>query len=461
MRREPVLLGIDIGTSGCKAMACTPDGEIVGSGYASYTLARPRRDHVEQDPLCWWRALTTAVSQAVAGLAPGALSGIGLSSTNALVLVGADGEPVRPAIMQLDRRAGAEAAALASRVDEQAWLGIFGAVPRAGTHWLPTLMWLREHEPRTWQRTTCLLYPSGWVAHRLTGHLAADHSRAATTLLLDQRARQWHLGMASDLGVPAQWLPVLQDASVTTGTLLPTAAGHLGLPAGIPVTVGSMDSAAAAVGVGAVWPHDAVVALGTTARVMAVTNAPRPGAEVVTCPFPGLPYYLGIAVVWGAGSAVQWVARRWTGEPDYARLDAALADGRPPGHRRGHVDVQDFAAPSGEAPSPEDADEYAVSIVDAVVSALADKAGELESTTRSPIARYVVTGGASRSPALVQRLTAALGARAATCGNPDAETRGAAILASVAAGVHPDVPTASRAFCSARPVPTPPVHAPP
>lgn len=418
MTTSDVLLGIDIGTSGCKATAYDMEGAVRGTGYVAYPLDRPVPGHVEQDAERWWEAVVSATRAAVATVDTAEVRAIGLSSTNALVLVDEDGRVLRPAIMQLDRRSVAQAERLAEACSGDMFAAC-GARPQAGTHWLPVLGWLRENEPATWARIATVLYPSGWVTQRLTGVRAVDVSRAATTLLLDQRTRRWDERRAQAIGLSAGCLPPLQDATRVTGRLLPGAAESLGVRAGVPVTVGAMDSVAAAIGVGAVEPGATVVALGTTARVMRVTETFRPHDSLLTCPFPGSQHQLSMGVVWDAGTALARAAATWSGEPDYARLDRCL---------------------SGEPTNSADVD--ACHVVDDVVAALSRCATTISTATGAPIERVVVTGGASRMSALVGRVAAALDAWCVVTGPPDAETRGAALLAAVAAGMHPDLPTA-------------------
>ena len=440
-----VLLGIDIGTSGCKATAFSTAGTVIGSGYEAYSLQRPIENWVEQDPERWWDGLVAASRQALADVPAGAVRGIGLSSANALILVDAWGKPIREAIMQLDRRAMKQAEQLRSLSGPHYELPYGGALPEAGTHWLPTLLWLRENEPQTWNRIRGLLYPSGWLAARLSGNAAADYSRASTTLMLLPGMGAWSLDLAESIGVSPEWLPPLVDGTVVTGRLLHAPASALGLDVGIPVTVGSMDSAAAALGVGAISPGEVVVALGTSARVMRLSESSQQFPGFITCPYPGTPYFLTIGAVWGAGSAIKWASSRWTGEVDYARLDQALAGRRFMPSGTGVGDLYDFTGAYGYR-GDGDPDELALRTVDAVVEATKSKALMLESFTDIPISRFRITGGASRIPTLVRRVGAAMNATVCASQHPEAETRGAAMLAGVASTVYGNVIQAVDAF---------------
>jgi xylulokinase len=438
-----VLLGIDIGTSGCKAAAYSDRGRLLGSGYVAYELCRPAPGTVEQDPACWWDAAVIATRQAVAQ-SRGAVRAVALSSTNALVMLGARDEPTRPAIMQLDRRAVAAAAELDAELGPDAAERL-GGRPSAGMHWLPALRWLRDNEPDRYRSTSSLLFPTGLIALRMTGERRVDYSRAATTLMLDQRSRSWSREALAAVDADERWLPALTESAETIGLLRPTAASELGLPAGIPVCVGSMDSAAAALGVGLIRVGDVVIALGTTARIMCLTPDYRPGAGIISCPYPAAPFHLMIGVVWGAGSALRWAASQWTGTPDFARLEQ-LAAGPHAEAPTARISTDEFSpAMSGGKANPA---ERAGAVLSGVACDLRERADSLRRYLGQRISSVLVTGGWAHSAALIRRISNELSVPVRSAHNLESETRGAALLAGVASGRFPDVPSAIAAMSS-------------
>ena len=421
------VLGVDVGTSGCKAAVFALDGRELGAAYRAYELVRPRPEHVEQDPMVWWEAAVAATRTALRLAGAPVVQALGLGSANALVLLDAHGAAVRPAIMQLDRRAVDEARQVATAVGAERLFEVTGAVAQPGVHWLPTLAWLRANEPESWRRTTSVVFPSGWLMSQMTGELAVDTSRAATTLAMDQRERTWSQPVLDAIDLDRDLFPPLVDATTSSHPLSRQAANALGLLPNIPVTVGVMDSAASAT---AVSEHETTLAvvLGTTARVVTTRPTYRPSADLVTCPAPGSTGYMGMGVVWDAGAELRRAASVWGGEADFAYLDVALGpDGR------------------DDARS-----ERARDITASVMRNLVEAADRVRAWAETPPAGVVVTGRASRSRRLIERLELDLGLPIERSPWPDGETRGAAMVAAVAAGIHADVGAARLAFSSER-----------
>jgi xylulokinase len=417
------VLGIDLGTSGCKATVFSLEGRELGAGYAGYEFLRPGPALVEQDPRVWWEAAVAATRAAIA-LADGAVvRAVGLGSANALLLLDAAGKPVRPAIMQLDRRAVDEAQQVEAAVGTAQLLDVTGTNAKPGVHWLPTLLWLREHEPQSWRRASSVVFPSGWLMSLLTGVVAVDTSRAATTLVMDQRSRTWSQAILGAVGLDSDLLPPLVEATASSHFLTHQAASALGLPPNIPVTVGVMDSAAATL---AASKDDSglVVILGTTARVTAMRETYRSAVDLVTCPAPGSTNYLGMAVVWNAGHELHRAASVWGGEPDFARLDDSLGSGSGSDLRAGQ----------------------ARELTQSILRNIADAADHVRAWAENSHSEVAVTGRASRNQRLVELLGVELGVPVTTSPWPDAETRGAALVAAVAAGFHADLAAARRAF---------------
>lgn len=313
------VLGIDVGTSGCKAILVAPDGRVMGSGHAGYELRRPAPHRVEIDPETWLEAAARAVASAV-GEGRACVDAVGISSSNATVLVDSDERPVMPAIMQLDRRSRHAIGKLTAALGEEALLERTGNVPGAGVSWLANLGWLRSERPEALARTRSVLFPGGYLALRMTGIAAVDPSRASTTGLFDPRRTGWCGDLARAVGVEVAQLPAIAGAGEVVGRLRPSMAAALGLRAGTPVVAGAMDSAAAALPARALEPGDAVVVLGTMARMVAVTDRFAPRRRVLTACHVVSDRWIGMRVLWGAGRHIAAAAALWSDRPDYARL---------------------------------------------------------------------------------------------------------------------------------------------
>src|SRR5919107_3205630 len=176
------LIGLDIGTSGVKALAVSEeDGALLARSEVGYPLSTPRPDWAEQDPADWWRA----TQEALEGLGVDEPAGIGLSGQmHGLVALDAAGEVIRPAILWNDGRTAAECAEIEERV------GLSQLIARTGNRALtgftaPKLLWMRRHEPELYGRIATMLLPKDYVRLRLCGERAIDVADASGTLLFD------------------------------------------------------------------------------------------------------------------------------------------------------------------------------------------------------------------------------------------------------------------------------------
>ena len=217
------VLGIDLGTSQLKALVTTLDGQVLGRGRAAYQVAVPADGHAETDPEDWWRAATAAVREALTDARTGDAStgadvdvvGVALAGQmHGVVLADAAGAPSRPAILWLDRRAGAEAARYAELPRQlTAPLGNQPSPGMAG----PVLRWLATREPASLDRARWALQPKDWLRMRLTGEPATDPTDASGTLLFDLRRNTWADDLIDELGLPRDKLPEIREPTALAG----------------------------------------------------------------------------------------------------------------------------------------------------------------------------------------------------------------------------------------------------
>jgi xylulokinase len=200
--------------------------------------------------------------------------GLGLAAqVDGVVAVDAAGQPLRPAIIWMDRRAVAQCEAVAQAADPAELFRLSGLNLDA-THVAPKIRWLADHEPEVYARAARFLLPGSYLALALTGELAVDYANASSTLLMDVRARQWSPALAEAFGVPLERLAPLRPATDWLGGLRPRVAERLGLEPGTPVTVGTGDEHAACVGAGAVAPGVVCDIAGTAEPVCAAALQP-------------------------------------------------------------------------------------------------------------------------------------------------------------------------------------------
>jgi len=282
----PAVLGIDLGTGSLKAVLLGPRGEVLASATRGYPTSTPHPGWAEQDPEDWLAALRAAV-QDLSSRAPGAmarLGGIGLCSAAHLpVLMDGHDAVIRPAILWSDQRSHAEVAALKARAGPH-----IEEIARnePGCTWtLPQLLWVWAHEPDVRSRVRTLLSSKDYLLFRLTGTKAMDPGSVAATLMGDAQRRTWAPELTALAGLPESAFPPVRAADSTAGTITPEAASAFGLPAGVPVVTGTLDSAAELLGCGLLGAGgDGMIRVGSAGGVMLLAGAPvfRPG--VITYP---------------------------------------------------------------------------------------------------------------------------------------------------------------------------------
>ena len=236
------LVGIDVGTTGVKAVRISETGEVLARQEEAYPLSIPQPGWAEQDPADWWRASERALD-AVGRDGPVGLTG----QMHGLVLLDATDRVLRPAILWNDQRTGAECAEIEERVGFERLVALTGNRALPGFT-APKLVWVRKHEPEVWSQGAHVLLPKDYVRLRLTGERAIDAAEASGTLLFDVAGRRWSDEVCDALEVPTEWLPPAAES---------TAIGGAG------------DQQAGALGVGVVGPGPLSVVLGTSGVVFA------------------------------------------------------------------------------------------------------------------------------------------------------------------------------------------------
>lgn len=325
-------LGIDLGTSGVKLLLLDDAQAVVATADATVPQHRPQPTWSEQHPADWWTAVEAAVAQLRAQV-PAAwaqVRGIGLSGhMHGAVVLGAQGQVLRTAILWNDGRASAECAQLEDAVPTSRQITGNLAMPGFTA---PKLLWLRTHEPAVFDQIRTVLLPKDWLRLQLTGDAVSDMSDASGTLWLDVQARAWSPVMLRACGLDVSHMPALAEGNAATGTLRSDVARHWGLGDRVTVAAGAGDNAASAVGVGARTTGQGFVSLGTSGVVFRVTDAFAPATERAVHAFAhALPQrWHHMSVMLSAASAFGWVTRL-TGRSDEAQLSDAvgtLAPGR-------------------------------------------------------------------------------------------------------------------------------------
>lgn len=316
------LLGIDIGTSGVKAVLTDRLGNDCARGSASYETRQPRPGYVEQDPSLWWEAAVDCVRACLgqSGVDPGAVAGVCASGMvpNLCPLDG-EGEPVGEAILYRDNRGVEQAARLEER------LGLpFGSQDVA-----PKLLWIKEHEPARYARIRHVLNSHSYLAYRLTGRINGDRDIAAIFgNAYDTDLGQWLPERVRSMGLDPEMLPPLYGRTETVGRVTARAARETGLREGTPVVAGTGDSFTILVGTGTARAQEGLIYLGTAATFLWLKQDLD---RVVDDPFARGDVRFLANVLMG-GEIVRWFREKLqvAGTPDFECLERMAAE-VPPG----------------------------------------------------------------------------------------------------------------------------------
>ena len=301
-------LGIDIGTSGVKAILMDEAGEVVAQATAPLPISRPQPLWSEQDPQDWWRATGVAVNRLPHALRA-AVKGIGLAGQmHGATLLDASDMPLRPAILWNDGRSVDACETLEQTVPDLHQLSGNMAMPGFTA---PKLIWVKDNEPGVFAKTAKVLLPKDYVRLRMSGDYVSDLSDAAGTLWLDVEKRDWSEALLAACGLSIEHMPRVLEGSDVSGTLLDNVANDWGIPAKTPIVAGGGDNAAGAVGVGVFGSGDAFLSLGTSGVLFAADAGYRPNASSGVHTFchalPGLWHQMSVML--SAASCVDWAAK--------------------------------------------------------------------------------------------------------------------------------------------------------
>jgi len=321
-------LGLDLGTSGLKAVLIDAAQTVMAEASAPLTVSRPHPGWSEQAPDDWIAAAEAALGRLAAEAPLREVRGIGLSGQmHGATLLDAADTPLRPCILWNDTRAAAEAAELDAEPRFRATTGniVFPGFTA------PKLLWVARHEPAIFERTARVLLPKDHLRLWLTGAHVAEMSDAAGTSWLDTGARVWDAGLLAATGLTTDHMPALVEGSEISGALRPDLARRFGMTPGIPVAGGGGDNAATGIGLGVVHAGQAFVSLGTSGVLFAARDGYAPAPETAVHSFchalPGRWHQMG--VILAATDALNWFAT--LAGSDAARLTEGLGPLQPPG----------------------------------------------------------------------------------------------------------------------------------
>lgn len=271
-------IGVDIGTSGTKSLLIDPDGNILAESSATYGVSMPKPMWTEQDPEDWWNATVKTIRAVVrsAKVKPADVKAIGLSGQmHGSVFLDAKGKVIRPALLWNDQRTAAECDEITERAGGKKKLIKMVGNPALTGFTAPKILWLRNNEPRRFDRLKHVLLPKDEIRRRLTGELATEVSDASGMLLLDVAKRKWSTTLLKKLELDPELLGTVYESEEVTGTLRKEVADQLGLTTDCKVVGGAGDCAAGAVGNGIVRRGVLTASLGTSGVLFMHSDEPQ------------------------------------------------------------------------------------------------------------------------------------------------------------------------------------------
>jgi len=417
------LVGLDVGTTGVKAIAVTPEGEVVSSAEEGYQLSTPQPGWSEQDPEDWLLATERALERLGVGAQAIGYSG----QMHGLVALDEGGDVLRPAILWNDQRTAAQCAEIEGRVGLERLVELTGNRALPGFT-APKLLWLREHEPDVYARIRRITLPKDYVRLRRDGEWAIDAADASGTLLFDVAGRRWSDDVLAALELPREWLPPVHESTEIAG------AG---------------DQQAAALGVGVIEAGAVSVVLGTSGVVFAALPAYTHDAEARVHAFcHAVPEtWEAMGVMLNAAGSLRWF--RDTFAPGTSFDDLTAEAGRwPPGaegltflpylqgERTPHADPDARGAFAGLS-LRHDRGALVRAVLEGVAFGLRDSLELVRELGVEPAAGRV-SGGGARSRLWLEIVASVLGLPLELTAVEEGSAYGAALLSGVARGVFAD-----------------------
>jgi xylulokinase len=452
MSLEPLLLGIDLGTSGVKVGLFGRDGRLVGLGRSrGYRFRSPAPGWAECDASEWWPAIVTAARAAVAAAGDAgvsaAVTGIGISSFfPTLVPLDGDGRPLRPGILYSDQRAIEQARAILKIIPRRRYERITGNRLAVGNTVVTGIHWLRDCERACYDTARVFAFANTVVVRRLTGEIATDWTTASLSGLVDIRdPSRWDSGLCAALGVPVEKLPRILGPAAPAGALDSAAAAELGLPPGIPVVCGAGDTVASALGAGVLEPGGLLYSAGSTDCITVVLD--RPGADHDWIGVGHVPRgrWVSIGANASGGLSLDWFAREVIGGGSDVEEALRAAADAPAGRLVFLPYLQGERTPVWDPlarglflglSAGTTRGEMTRAVIEGAAFSVRHMLETLEATTRSRVASLPSVGGGTRS-AVVNRIRADVLQRPLEVLRfQETAALGAALVAGVGAGVY-------------------------
>ncbi len=327
------LLGLDIGTTGIKAVIFDIKGNILGSEYREYPLYTPSSYIAEQDPSHWISSLVDCVKSLTDRYPSIKIEAIGIDGQmHTSAFIDKDGNILRNAITWMDQRSKDIVSSLEKNPGRDFIFKHTLNFPTT-TYLLPNLLWLKDNEPEVYEKIDKILIAKDYVKYWLTKELATDPSDASGTLLFDVKRLNWSKGLMEYFSIPKGWFPEVLSSTTIIGKLTRESASLLGLTEGIPVVNGCADHAATYIGGGVITKNEGAAIVGTAGVLSFMTDDPVPDKSYRILTWAhGIPdKWLLLGVMQTAGASLRWFRDAFSSGQESYEEYSLLAESISPG----------------------------------------------------------------------------------------------------------------------------------
>ncbi len=442
-------IGVDLGTSAVKLLLMDGDGKIHKIVSKEYPLYFPKSGWSEQNPEDWFLQSAAGIRELTAGCDKSDIAGISFGGQmHGLVMLDADDNVIRPAILWNDGRTGEETEYLNKTIGKEKLSEYTANIAFAGFT-APKILWVQKHEPENFAKIAKIMLPKDYLAYRLSGVFCTDMSDASGMLLLDVKNRCWSQKMLDICGIRESQLPKLYESYEAVGVIKPEVARELGLPEGIKVIAGAGDNAAAAVGTGTVGDGMCNISLGTSGTIFissAKFGVDENNALHSFAHADGSYHLMGCML--SAASCNKWWNEEILKTKDYAAEQAGIS-------RLGENQVFYLPYLMGERSPHNNPDARAMflgmsmdttredmtqAVLEGVAFGLRDSF-EVAKSLGIRIERTKICGGGAKSMLWKKMIANIMGIRVDVIEGEEGPALGGAMLAAVGCGEYPDVKT--------------------
>ena len=452
------LLGIDVGTSNCKATVVDTRGRVMGKAGREYFTVQPKPGWQEVDPRIVWDAVRAVVREAVNGCEkPEPIAGVSVSSFGeTAVPVGRDGQPLGNGILYIDPRGQEEAALLHDGYGEERLNAVTGASAHS-MYTLPKLMWLKQHRPEVYEKTWKFMLFADYVLFRLGAEPHTDYTLATRNAAFDIVNKRWDEGLLGFAGIDPDKFCTPVQSGTNVGRINPDVARELGVSPDAILAAGGHDQPCAALGAGAIRPGLAIDGLGTTECLCPAFASPSFGSAMLRHGFSCVPHtvpklYATIAFTFTSGSVLKWfrdnVGRQYRAEAQAAGMnvyDYIIEQASPEacpvfvlphfaGAATPYMDNDALGAVLGLTINTTDRD-IAKGILEGITFEMVRNTDAL-SEAGIEISELRAVGGLAKSDPFLQLKASIMGRRIVTLEISEAGTLGVAMLAGAASGIY-------------------------